>query len=95
MKINVDIDVTPEEARKFFGLPDLEPMQQRVMEEMERRMLENMDRFSPDHILSQWMSMGANVPQGLLNLVGRATGLDSAAKKAAPKKSTSRPGDSD
>src|SRR5437868_1199614 len=29
MKVNVQIDCTPEEARAFFGLPDLGPMQQR------------------------------------------------------------------
>lgn len=89
MKINVDIDVTPEEARKFFGLPDLEPVQQRVMEEMERRMIENLDRFSPEHVLNRWMSLGAGMPESLLSLVGMATGRDPAkktAKKAAPKK---------
>ncbi len=27
MKITVDIDCTPEEARAFFGLPNVQPMQ--------------------------------------------------------------------
>ena len=26
MKINVEIDCTPQEARQFFGLPDVQPM---------------------------------------------------------------------
>ena len=34
MKVNVEVTCTPEEARAFFGLPDLGPMQQRVLAEM-------------------------------------------------------------
>jgi hypothetical protein len=29
MKINVEVDCTPLEARQFFGLPDVQPMQTR------------------------------------------------------------------
>ena len=39
MKINVEIDCTPEEARAFFGLPDVAPMQERLMKEVEERTL--------------------------------------------------------
>ena len=31
MKVTVDIDCTPEEARTFFGLPDVKPMQKAMM----------------------------------------------------------------
>ena len=34
MKVHIDIDCTPEEARVFFGLPDVQPMQEAVMNEM-------------------------------------------------------------
>jgi kynurenine formamidase len=30
MKIKIDIDCTPQEARAFFGLPDVEPIQEAV-----------------------------------------------------------------
>jgi putative transposase len=39
MKVAVEIDCTPEEARQFMGLPDLQPMQAAVMAEMEKRVL--------------------------------------------------------
>ena len=35
MKINVEIDCTPEEARAFLGLPDVSPMQERLMKEVD------------------------------------------------------------
>ena len=28
MKITIDFDATPDEARRFFGLPDIAPMQE-------------------------------------------------------------------
>jgi hypothetical protein len=35
MKVNVEVTCTPEEARAFFGLPDIKPMQDRIMAEIE------------------------------------------------------------
>ena len=34
MKINVDVDCTPEEARRFLGLPDLGPVHEAYVEKM-------------------------------------------------------------
>ncbi len=32
MKINVEIDLTPEELRRFMGLPDVQGFQQQMLE---------------------------------------------------------------
>ncbi|KAB1073169.1 DUF6489 family protein [Methylobacterium planeticum] len=56
MKVTVEIDCTPVEARQFFGLPDVQPMQSAVMAEVERRMLAEMDRFSPETLMKSWLS---------------------------------------
>ena len=55
MKINIDIDCTPEEARLFFGLPDVNPLQQAVMARIERQMLDAADTMSPDSIMKMWL----------------------------------------
>lgn len=34
MKINVEIDLTPEELRRFMGLPDVQGWQQQMLESM-------------------------------------------------------------
>ena len=36
MKVNVDIDMSPEELRKLLGLPDVEPLQREMMEKLRR-----------------------------------------------------------
>ncbi|MDP3240431.1 MAG: DUF6489 family protein, partial [Reyranella sp.] len=38
MKVNVEVTCTPEEARAFMGLPDIKPMQDRIMSEIEERL---------------------------------------------------------
>jgi len=55
MKITVDIDCTPAEARHFMGLPDVEPMQKAVMAEIERRMIAELERFSPESLFKAWL----------------------------------------
>jgi hypothetical protein len=55
MKITVNIDCTPAEARAFMGLPDFEPMQKRAMEELEKRMIDSVERYSPEALLKMWM----------------------------------------
>ncbi len=34
MKVSVDVDCTPEEARRFLGLPDLTPVHEAYVEKM-------------------------------------------------------------
>ncbi|MFT4097876.1 MAG: DUF6489 family protein [Rhodoblastus sp.] len=61
MKVTIDIDCTPLEARQFFGLPDVQPMQAAVMGAMEKRMLKEMETYSPEKLFEAWMPlMSAN-----------------------------------
>jgi hypothetical protein len=55
MKVNVEVTCTPEEARAFFGLPDLGPMQQRVMGEIEERLRSSLNAMSPEAIFKTWI----------------------------------------
>lgn len=59
MKINVDIDCTPEEARAFFGLPDVAPMQAAVMRAMQERVMTAMNATDAETLLKTWMPGGA------------------------------------
>jgi hypothetical protein len=55
MKVNVEVTCTPEEARAFFGLPDLGPMQQRVMGEIEERLRSSLGAMSPEAMFKTWI----------------------------------------
>jgi len=55
MKIKLDIDCTPEEARSFFGLPDVKPLQERMMKEIEQRMVQGLTAMDPADMMKTWM----------------------------------------
>jgi hypothetical protein len=55
MKVNVEVNCTPEEARAFFGLPDLKPMQERVLAEIEQRLRSGLDAMSPESVFKTWI----------------------------------------
>lgn len=58
MKVTFDIDCTPEEARAFFGLPDVQPMQKAMMAEVEQRMKDSLDAMGPDALMKTWLPAG-------------------------------------
>jgi hypothetical protein len=58
MKVTVEVDCTPEEARHFFGLPDVVPMQQAIMETLQQRLQSAIDATTPEALLKAWMPMG-------------------------------------
>jgi hypothetical protein len=58
MKMNITIDMTPEEARAFMGLPEVAPMQQKMMDEMQGRMKAAFDANDPEGMMRAWMPLG-------------------------------------
>ena len=59
MKITVDIDCTPEEARQLMGLPDVSEVQQEVVEEMRKQLLAGLQSMDPQSLLQSWGPAGA------------------------------------
>jgi hypothetical protein len=55
MKVRIEMDMTPDEARTFMGLPDVKPMQQKMMEEMQGRMKAAFDANDPEGMMRAWM----------------------------------------
>lgn len=58
MKIHMDVDLTPEEARVLFGLPDVQPMQKAMMGEVEDRMRKALSAMEPDAVVKMWLPAG-------------------------------------
>ena len=59
MKINIELDMTPEEARRLMGLPDVTALQGELLDEMRKRMKAAMDAADPEALLKAWMPLGA------------------------------------
>jgi hypothetical protein len=58
MKITIDIDCTPQEARSFLGLPNVEPMQDALVQQMQERLSHYLDATDPDTLLRTWFPSG-------------------------------------
>ena len=58
MKINIEIDCTPQEARAFVGLPPIEPMQQALVAKMQERLAQYLEALEPEDLMSSWLPGG-------------------------------------
>ena len=58
MKVTINIDCSPEEARRFMGLPDVAPMQEAMLKEMQDRMKANLNSMQSGDMMKAWMPMG-------------------------------------
>ena len=54
MKMTIEIDCTPVEARSFMGLPDVTALNDKLVEEMQKRMESNINMLSPDELMKNW-----------------------------------------
>ena len=55
MKLKVDIECTPEDARVFFGLPDVKPLQEAMLPELEERLRATLKAMDPEGMLKTWL----------------------------------------
>jgi len=55
MKVTINIDCTPEEARAFLGLPDVRPMQEAVMREVQARTMQSLQAMDPEQMMKTWV----------------------------------------
>ena len=54
MKVNIEIECTPEEARSFFGLPDVSALQAGL----EARLAEGLESIDAEQMLKSWAGAG-------------------------------------
>jgi hypothetical protein len=70
MKVTVDVDCTPEEARRFMGLPDLAPVHEAYVGKMRKMMEEGLTQDAMTEMMKGWAPMseaGLNIWSGMLD----------------------------
>jgi Family of unknown function (DUF6489) len=70
MKVTIDIDITPVEARQFLGLPDVQPLQTAMLAKIEERVMAEAERFSPEGLMKMWFSAGPQSAEWLRDMLG-------------------------
>jgi len=58
MKITIDIDCSPQEAREFLGLPDIKPLQEAFMANVQDKISAGLSGEDREKMFDLWMSPG-------------------------------------
>jgi hypothetical protein len=58
MKVKIEAECTPQEARAFLGLPDVTVLNEQLVAEMKARMDANITAMQPDELMKTWTSFG-------------------------------------
>ena len=73
MKVTIEVDCSPEEARAFLGLPDVAPLNDKFVSEMQKRMEANMALLSADELVKSWAAFGLGAQEQFRKLMTAAT----------------------
>ncbi len=75
MKMTIEIDCTPQEARTFLGLPDVSGLNDKLVEEMQKRMEANINMLSPEELMKNWAAFGAGAQESFRKLMASAVDI--------------------
>lgn len=82
MKMTIEIDCTPQEARAFLGLPDVSALNDKLVEEMQNRMTANMAMLSPEELIKNWTAFGMGAQEQFRNLMNAAVDVGMGATRS-------------
>ena len=74
MKLSVEVDCTPEEARRFLGLPDVSALNEQIVGEMRRQVEANMAMLAPEELVKSWLAYGAGAQEQFRKLMEASIG---------------------
>jgi hypothetical protein len=74
VKITIEVDCTPEEARAFLGLPDVAPMQEQLMADLRERMSASLKAMEPADMLRTWLPTNLKGFEQMLDAFARMGG---------------------
>jgi hypothetical protein len=74
MKVTIEVDCTPKEARAFLGQPDVEAFNAWLMEQMQARFEQNMELLKPEELMKGWMAFGGQAQEAMRKFMESAAG---------------------
>ncbi|MBW8813745.1 MAG: hypothetical protein JF588_09995 [Caulobacterales bacterium] len=73
MKMTIEVDCSPEEARRFLGLPDVSGLNDHLVGEMSKRIDANISMLNPEEFMKNWMSFGTGAQEQFRKFMEAAT----------------------
>jgi hypothetical protein len=73
MKVTINVECTPIEARTYMGLPDFTPVNDAMVEDMKAQMSANMAKLQPEEMFRSWMSLGGQAQEQFMKMMTAKT----------------------
>jgi hypothetical protein len=73
MKVTIEVDCTPQEARAALGLPDVAGLNEKLVDEMQKRMTANMAALQPEELMKNWLAFGGAAQEQFAKLMAAAS----------------------
>jgi hypothetical protein len=74
MKINIDIDITPEEMRKLLGWPDIEGLQKEAIARFTEKMQAGTEGYDPMSLVEPFLAQSASSMEGFQKIMAGMMG---------------------
>jgi len=81
MKVTMDVDITPEEVRKLFGLPDVEGFQRQMMDDLRERMQAGVEGYDPIKLFQPYVTGGMAGWDMFQRMISGTTGVATSAPR--------------
>jgi hypothetical protein len=95
MKVTVEVDITPQEARAFLGLPDLSGVHDAFLNEAKSKLTQTAGLMDIEPLLKTWTGFGGVAQDAITSILGAAvrTATAAAATPASGAKPAAKPSD--
>jgi len=70
MKINIEIDISPEEFRKLMGWPDVQGFQDEIFEQIRNNMVSGVEGYDPLSVMQPYLTQSAGAMDAFQKLMG-------------------------
>ncbi len=88
MKISIDIEATPQEVREFFGLPNVQPLQNIIMGQIEDNVAKGVTGFDAMTMMKPFLPAQLQTIESIQKMFLDAMTKAKPSKPAPPKKTT-------
>ena len=85
MKISIEIEATPKEARDSLGLPDIQAVQDRVIKRIEEKVMGAVEDYDPSGLLRALVPEGLGVLEGFQKAMFKSFKMAPAVRKPGRK----------
>ncbi len=74
MKVKIEVECSPAEARAFLGLPDVTGLNAHMTAEVQKKIDANISMLQPEELLKTWTAFGGQAQEQFRKLMTAAAG---------------------